>query len=124
MDREEKNKLAQIVSFELCPNRKYCITNYGEKANCYSDNNFAECSTIMKVVDNLINHETDLLKEFVGFVEDRLTIWIKDENYQANIAEAENDNLRKNMSLLMAETIEVIKNSMKPALKKFLEERK
>lgn len=68
--------------------------------------------------------EQDLLKEFVGFVEDRLTIWIKDENYQANIAEAENDNLRKNMSLLMAETIEVIKNSMKPALKKFLEERK
>lgn len=79
-------------------------------------------SDVATAIEN--DNQADLLKEFVGFVEDRLTIWIKDENYQANIAEAENDNLRKNMSLLMAETIEVIKNSMKPALKKFLEERK
>ena len=40
------------------------------------------------------------------------------------LQEAENDNLRKNMSLLMAETIEVIKNSMKPTLENFIKERK
>ena len=68
--------------------------------------------------------EINAIKEFVDFIEDRLIILIKDENYQANIAEAENDNLRKNVSLLIAETIEAIKNSMKPTLEKFLEERK
>ena len=81
-----------------------------------------------KFADTLLakfeQEKTDLLKEFVEYMEDRLTIWVKDEHYQANIAEAENDNLRKNTSLLIAETIEAIKNSMKPALEKFLEERK
>lgn len=118
MTREEKNKLAQIVSFELCPNRQYCITNYGEKANCYSDNNFGECPTIMKVVDNLIKHEQDTLKEFVE--------WYK--NKQKDILEKKQDLFWENENEYYAGQCDYIANDIickiNSDLEKFLEERK
>lgn len=121
MDREEKNKLAQIVSFELCPNRKYCITNYGEKANCYSDN---KCSTIMKVVDNLINHETDLLKEFVEWLKYE---YAREEHFEMEEAK---DCQQKEYTYLYEyhrgreAMAEKIRDMLDQDLKKFMEDRK
>jgi transcription antitermination factor NusA-like protein len=46
--------MARIIAFDLCPKRRI-HANYGEEAQCYSDNNFAECKEIKNVVDKLIN---------------------------------------------------------------------
>jgi hypothetical protein len=46
--------MARIIAFDLCPNRSVHV-NWGEEAQCYSDNNFSECTQIKNVVDKLIN---------------------------------------------------------------------
>lgn len=51
---EDKKQMARIIAFELCP-QKYHKEWYGEYANCYADDNFADCATIKEVVDKLIN---------------------------------------------------------------------
>lgn len=47
-------EMARIIAFVLCPNRNLHI-RWGDKAQCYSDNNFAECTQIKNVVDKLYN---------------------------------------------------------------------
>ena len=53
-EQKQIEKMARIIAFDLCPNR-LIHANYGEKAQCYSDNNFAECAKIKNVVDKLYN---------------------------------------------------------------------
>ena len=73
--------------------------------------------------DAIIKHEQATLKEFVGYIKDRLNILIKDQHCAAEIAKAESDSYRATMSFLMADTIEVIKNSISQNLENFLNER-
>ena len=47
-------EMARIIAFELCPNRAI-HKKWGEEAQCYSDNNFSECTQIKNVVDKLYN---------------------------------------------------------------------
>ena len=55
MDKQkEREEIARIIAFELCPNRSI-HKKWGEEAQCYSDNNFAECKEIKNVVDKLYN---------------------------------------------------------------------
>jgi hypothetical protein len=54
MDKQMIEEMARIIAFDLCPKRRI-HANYGEEAQCYSDNNFAECKEIKNVVDKLIN---------------------------------------------------------------------
>lgn len=72
----------------------------------------------------IINHEQDTLKAFVEHIKDRFNILIKDQHCAVEIAKAENDLYRANISLLMADTIEVIKNSIGQNLENFLKEMK
>lgn len=51
---EDKEQMARIISFELCP-QKYHKEWYGEEARCYADNNYADCAKIKEVVDKLYN---------------------------------------------------------------------
>lgn len=53
MDKQIE-EMARIIAFDLCPNR-YQHIRWGEEAQCYSDNNFAECTKIKNVVDKLYN---------------------------------------------------------------------
>jgi hypothetical protein len=54
MDKQMIEEMARIIAFDLCPNR-YQHIRWGEEAQCYSDNNFAECTKIKNVVDKLYN---------------------------------------------------------------------
>ena len=51
MDKQIE-EMARIIAFDLCPNR-HVHAKWGEEAQCYSDNNFAECTQIKNVVDKL-----------------------------------------------------------------------
>lgn len=51
---EDKEQLARIIAFELCP-QKYHKEWYGEEARCYADNNFSDCIKIKEVVDKIYN---------------------------------------------------------------------
>lgn len=53
MDKQIE-EMARIIAFDLCPNR-HVHAKWGEEAQCYSDNNFAECTKIKNVVDKLYN---------------------------------------------------------------------
>ncbi len=53
--QEQLEEMARIIAFDLCPNRLIHANSYGEKAQCYADNNFAECAEIKNVVDKLYN---------------------------------------------------------------------
>lgn len=54
MTEQEKLKLAQIIARRLCPNRNSHFNLYGDKANCYTHENFAECQAVTNTVDDLI----------------------------------------------------------------------
>lgn len=55
MDKQKQiEEMARIIAFDLCPNRNV-HAKWGEEAQCYSDNNFAECAQIKNVVDKLYN---------------------------------------------------------------------
>lgn len=55
MDKQKQiEEMARIIAFDLCPNR-HVHAKWGEEAQCYSDNNFAECTKIKNVVDKLYN---------------------------------------------------------------------
>lgn len=54
MDKQMIEEMARIIAFDLCPNR-HVHAKWGEEAQCYSDNNFAECTKIKNVVDKLYN---------------------------------------------------------------------
>lgn len=54
MDKQMIEEMARIIAFVLCPKRNLHI-RWGDKAQCYSDNNFAECTQIKNVVDKLYN---------------------------------------------------------------------
>lgn len=49
---KDKEQLARIIAFELCPQR-YHKELYGEESMCYSDNNFSDCIKIKEVVDKI-----------------------------------------------------------------------
>jgi hypothetical protein len=69
MDKQiEKEEMARIIAFELCPNRAI-HKKWGEEAQCYSDNNFAECTQIKNVVDKLINAGYRKIHENAVFIE-------------------------------------------------------
>lgn len=50
----EKDKMAQIIAENLCPNGKTHKQLFGEQCMCYSRNNFAECEKICNCVDFLV----------------------------------------------------------------------
>lgn len=54
MDNKIIEEMARIIAFDLCPNR-HVHAKWGEEAQCYSGNNFAECTKIKNVVDKLYN---------------------------------------------------------------------
>ena len=55
MDKQKQiDGMARIIAFDLCPNR-HVHAKWGKEAQCYSDNNFAECTKIKNVVDKLYN---------------------------------------------------------------------
>ena len=54
IEQKEIEEMARCIAFELCPKR-HAHANWGEKAQCYSDNNFTECKQIKNVVDKLYN---------------------------------------------------------------------
>ena len=53
-EQELKEKIARIIAKYLCKNRYSHFQLYGDKANCYSRENFAECEVIADTVDALI----------------------------------------------------------------------
>ena len=53
-EQELKEKIARIIAKRLCPNRNSHFNLYGDKANCYSHENFAECQAVTNTVDDLI----------------------------------------------------------------------
>lgn len=56
MDKQkEKEEMARIIAFELCSEGKRHKFLYGNKSECYSNNNFADCKQIKSVVDKLYN---------------------------------------------------------------------
>lgn len=55
MDEQElKEKIARIIAKHLCKNKYSHFQLYGDSANCYSRENFAECEAIADTVDALI----------------------------------------------------------------------
>lgn len=52
--QKQIEEMARIIAFDLCPNGKM-HEKWGEEAQCYSDNNFAECTKIKNLVDKLYN---------------------------------------------------------------------
>lgn len=73
MDKQKQiEEMARIIAFELCPNRAI-HKKWGEEAQCYSDNNFAECKEIKNVVDKLYNagyrKESETAEKFARLVE-------------------------------------------------------
>lgn len=55
MDNKEKQieEMARIIAFDLCDYGKQHSYVYGDKAKCYSSENFSECIKIKNVVDKL-----------------------------------------------------------------------
>ena len=51
---ELKKMIAQIITNHLCPNKKSHFSLYGNSADCYNRDNFAECMPICDTVDALI----------------------------------------------------------------------
>lgn len=51
---ELREKIARIIAKNLCKNRYSHFQLYGDSANCYSRENFAECEAIADTVDALI----------------------------------------------------------------------
>ena len=49
-----KKKIAQIIAKHLCLNKKSHFFLYGDSADCYNRDNFAECTPICDTVDALI----------------------------------------------------------------------
>lgn len=73
MDKQKQiDEMARIIAFDLCPNR-HVHAKWGEEAQCYSDNNFAECTKIKNVVDKLYNagyrKESETAKEIYEILE-------------------------------------------------------
>ena len=64
MENESKLKLAQVLAKHFCPNGKSHLKLYGASANCYSRENFAECSGVADAVDELIDIGFDFKSEF------------------------------------------------------------
>ena len=52
--QKQIDEMARIIAFDLCPYRAV-HKKWGKEAQCYSDNNFAECTQIKNVVDKLYN---------------------------------------------------------------------
>ena len=54
-DKEKQiEEMARDIAFEFCPNRNL-HKKWGNEAQCYSDDNFSECTTIKNAVDKLYN---------------------------------------------------------------------
>ena len=53
-EQELREKIARIIAKHLCKNRYSHFQLYGDSANCYSRENFAECEAIADTVDALI----------------------------------------------------------------------
>lgn len=53
-EQELIEKIARIIAKHLCKNRYSHFQLYGDSANCYSRENFAECEAIADTVDALI----------------------------------------------------------------------
>jgi hypothetical protein len=59
-DKEIIEEMARIIAFDLCPYGKLHAKLYGNRARCASNDNFAECAKINKVVEKLY----ELAKQF------------------------------------------------------------
>lgn len=53
-EQELRENIARIVAKHLCKNKYSHFQLYGDSANCYSRENFAECEAIADTVDALI----------------------------------------------------------------------
>ena len=56
-ENELREKIARIIAKHLCKNRHSHFQLYGDSANCYSRENFAECEAIADTVEALIAAE-------------------------------------------------------------------
>lgn len=52
---KEVEEMARIIAFDLCPYGKLHAKLYENRAKCASNDNFAECTKINKVVEKLYN---------------------------------------------------------------------
>ena len=100
MTEQEKLKLAQIIAKRLCPNHKSHFNLYGDKANCYSRENFAECQTVTDTVDDLIAAGLTFDGEYKKLYEKEKVIsqslrgtswqfkgWYEEQKHKAEVAE-------------------------------------
>ena len=73
-EQELREKIARIIAKRLCKNKYSHFQLYGDSANCYSRENFAECEVITDTVDALISagigdvrelkkHRTQIMKD-------------------------------------------------------------
>ena len=62
-EQELREKIARIIAKHLCKNRYSHFQLYGDSANCYSRENFAECEAVCNAVDDLIAEEIGDVKK-------------------------------------------------------------
>lgn len=80
IEQELREKIARIIAKHLCKNRYSHFQLYGDSANCYSRENFAECEAIADTVDALIaagigdvsewKHRTELAEKMYSMLRD------------------------------------------------------
>lgn len=63
-EQELREKIARIIAKHLCKNRYSHFQLYGDLANCYSRENFAECEAIADTVDALISEGIGDVSEY------------------------------------------------------------
>ena len=72
-EQELKEKIARIIAKHLCKNRYSHFQLYGDSANCYSRENFAECEAVCNAVDELIAEGLDFDHIEFHYVENKYT---------------------------------------------------
>ena len=108
---EELEEMARIIAFVLCPKRNSHI-RWGDKAQCYSDNNFAECTQIKNVVDKLCNAGCRKIPENAVVLTDKKDIqqfeWSKlcDKMGIFKLIEKEREKMRKETAEKFARLVE------------------
>ena len=91
---KEIEEMARCIAFELCPKR-HAHANWGEKAQCYSDNNFTECKQIKNVVDKLYNAGYRNCKDKVVLSKEELNMLIGNIEKSSEIKAEELEKVRK-----------------------------
>ena len=81
----DRKKLARMIAFAmgengtLCDRGAVCERTYGDKANCYSDNNFSNCPYFKALADEIAAYEEESLREFVEWYKAHLHDLVMDK---------------------------------------------